>query len=171
MVLPALLQKPSKTSKAKDHSNKLEIRFQLRKDRNILDLPREGRTIQERLRNSKSENERDKPRIFSNLMIQGKINAAVKMLSNSNIGIHSVDDNVLEELQNKHPDPSLIKKGTLLHGPINRVLPSYFGSIDKTMVLKAESLTKGAEGHSQLESEQYRHTLNSSKFKIKKTKN
>ena len=171
MVLPALLQKPSKTSKAKDHSNKLEIRFQLRKDGNILDLPREGRTIQERLRNSKSENERDKPRIFSNLMIQGKINAAVKMLSNSNIGIHSVDDNVLEELQNKHPDPSLIKKGTLLHDPINRVLPSYFGSIDKTMVLKAESLTKGAEGHSQLDSEQYRHILNSSKFKIKKTKN
>ena len=38
MVLPALLQKPSKTSKAKVHSNKLEIRFQLRKDGNILDL-------------------------------------------------------------------------------------------------------------------------------------
>ena len=95
MVLPALLQKPSKISKAKDHSNKLEIRFQLRKDGNILDLLREGRTIQERLRNSKSENKRDKPRIFSNLMMQGKINAAVKMLSNSNIGIHSVDDKVL----------------------------------------------------------------------------
>ena len=38
MALPALLlQKPSKTSKAKDHRNKLEIRFQLWKDGNILD--------------------------------------------------------------------------------------------------------------------------------------
>ena len=37
MALPALLlQKPSKTSKAKDHRNKLEIRFQLWKDGNIL---------------------------------------------------------------------------------------------------------------------------------------
>ena len=38
-------------------------------------------------------------------MLQGKINAAVKT-SNSNIGIHPVDDKVLKELQNKHPDPS-----------------------------------------------------------------
>ena len=37
MVLPALLlQKPSKTSKVKDHRNKQEIRFQLWKDGNIL---------------------------------------------------------------------------------------------------------------------------------------
>ena len=49
MILRALLQKPSKTSKAKDHSNELEIRFQFCKDGNILDLLREGRTIQERL--------------------------------------------------------------------------------------------------------------------------
>ena len=55
MILPALLlQQPSKTSKAKDHSSKLEIRFQLWKDGNILDLLREGRTILERLQNSKS---------------------------------------------------------------------------------------------------------------------
>ena len=53
MILPALLQKPSKISKAKDHSNKLEIRFQFWKDGNILDLLREGRTIQERLRKIK----------------------------------------------------------------------------------------------------------------------
>ena len=93
---------------------------------NILDLLSEDRTIQERLRNSKSDNKRDKAKIFSNLMIHGKINAAVKMLSNWNTGIHSVDDKVLQELQNKHSDPSPIKEGTLLHGPINRVLPSYF---------------------------------------------
>ena len=59
MILPALLlQQPSKTSKAKDHSSKLEIRFQLWKDGNILDLLREGRTILERLQNSKSKNKR-----------------------------------------------------------------------------------------------------------------
>ena len=33
-----------------------------------------------------------------------------------------------------------------LHDPINRVLPSYFDSIDEAMVLKAASLAKGAGG-------------------------
>ena len=147
MILPALfLQKNSKTSQAKDHSNKLEIRFQLWKDGNILDLLCEGHTIQERLQNDKSESEREEAKIFSNLIMQGRINAAVKMLSNSNIGIHSVDDKVLKEVQNKHLGPSPIKEGTLLHDPINRVLPSYFDSIDEAMVLKAARLTKAAGG-------------------------
>ena len=122
MILPALfLQKLSKTSQAKDHSNKLEIKFQLWKNGNILDLLYEGHTIQERLRNYKSESETDEAKIFSNLIMQGRINAAVKMLSNSNIDIHSVDDKVLKEVPNKHLDPSPVKYGTLLHDPINRV--------------------------------------------------
>ena len=58
-----------------------------------------------------------------------------------------------------------LKKGTLLHGPINRVLPSYFDSIDEAMVLKAPSLTKGAGGPSQLDSAQYLHILSSHKFR------
>ena len=97
--------------------------------------------------------------------MHGKINAAVKMLSNWSTGIHSVDDKVLKELQNKHNDPSPIKEGTLLHGPINRVLPSYFDSIDELMVLKGASLTKSAGRPSQLDSKQYQHILSSRKFK------
>ena len=124
---------------------------------NILD-----RTIQERLRNSKRENKRDKGN--SNLMI-GKINATVKMLSISNIAVHSVENKVLKELQNKYLDLSPVKEDTLLHDPINRVLLSYFDSINKAMVLRTASLTKGAGGPSQLDSEQYRHILSSRKFK------
>ena len=85
-----------------------------------------------------------KEKIFSNLMMHCKINAAVKMLSNCNTGIHSVDDKVLKVLQNKHPYSSPVKEGTLLHGPINRFLQPYFDNIDEAMVLKAASLTKGA---------------------------
>ena len=66
----------------------------------IFDLLCEGRTIQERLQNSKSENKRDEAKIFLNLMMHGKLNAAVKMLLNLSTGIHSVDDKVLKELQN-----------------------------------------------------------------------
>ena len=53
----------------------------------------------------------------------------------------------------------------MLHGPINRVLLFYFDNIDEAMVLKAASLTKGAGGTSQLDSEQHWHILSSHKFK------
>ena len=66
----------------------------------IFDLLCEGRTIQERLQNANSENKRDEAKIFLNLMMRGKLNAAVKMLLNLSTGIHSVDDKVLKELQN-----------------------------------------------------------------------
>ena len=98
-------------------------------------------------------------------MMLGKINAAAKMLSISNIAVHSVENKVLKELQNKYLNLSPLKEGTLLHDPINRVLPSYFDSINKAMVLEAASLTKGAGGPSQLDSEHYRHILSSRKFK------
>ena len=82
MILPALFKNLQKLVRLKkDHSNKLEIRFQLWKDGNILDLLPKGRTIQERVRNSKSENKRDEAKIFSNLMMHRKINAAVSTYS------------------------------------------------------------------------------------------
>ena len=98
-------------------------------------------------------------------MFQGKVNAALKMLSNSDVGVHTVDETILEELQKKHPNPSPITEHTLLHGPINQVLPSYFDNIDEQMVFKAASLTKGTGGPSHLDAENYHHMLTSKKFK------
>ena len=165
MILPVLLlQKPSKTSKSKEHNIKLEYRLRLWKAGNIDDLIREGRAIQQKLQISKRNNKRDEAKIFSNLMMQGKINAALKMLSDSDIGVHTMDDNVIKELQNKHPKPAEISDGTLLYGPINKVLPTYFDSINEDMVRKASNLTKGAGGPSQIDAELYRHILSSRKF-------
>ena len=45
------------------------------------------------------------------------------------------------------------------------VLPSYFDCIDETMVKNATRLTKGAAGPSQLDADQYRHILLSTKYK------
>ena len=52
-----------------------------------------------------------------------KINAALKLLTtNHDNGILHVDDNVLKELQVKHPEPTTVKEHALLCGPINSVL-------------------------------------------------
>ena len=70
-------------------------------------------------------------------------------------GVHKVDDTILNELQQKHPQLAPLTSDTLLNGPVNHVLPSYFDEIDETMVFKSASMTKGAGGPSRLDAEQY----------------
>ena len=59
----------------------------------------EGRTIQKRLTRYKSRNEADISRIFAKLMIEGKVSAAIKFLSNnSDSGVLPASEKVLQEL-------------------------------------------------------------------------
>ena len=53
MILPSLiLQKPTRNSKARDHTKKLEERLSTWKGGRIMDLVKEGRIIQELIRSS-----------------------------------------------------------------------------------------------------------------------
>ena len=166
MILPAiLLQKPTKNSTAKEHSQKLEERIQLWRDGKLLELLIEGRQIQKKLHTSKHQNNQDDARIFSNLIMQGKVNAALKMLAKSETGVHKVTDDIVKELQAKYPKPEKIQDETLLQGPINKVPASYFDEIDEKMVSKACTRTQGAGGPSHMDADQYRHLLTSKKFK------
>ena len=49
-------------------------------------------------------------------MLQGKINAAVKFLSSENDqgGVLKVSDDVLKDLEMKHPDPALVREDSLM---------------------------------------------------------
>ena len=166
MILSAiLLQKPTKNSKAKEHSQKLEERRQLWRDGKLLELLIEERQIQKKLHTSKHQNNQDDARIFSNLIMQGKVNAALKMLAKSETRVHKVTDDIVKELQAKHPKPEKIQDETLLQGPINKVPASYFDEIDEKMVFKACTRTQGAGGPSHMDADQYRHLLTSKKFK------
>ena len=115
MILPALLlQKPSSNSKAKDHCKKLEERLSMWKNGEITNLIKEGRLIQEHLKLSKRCATEDKAKIFAKLMLQDKINSALKMLSDCDTGVHHMNDEVFASLLEKHPDPSPIAENTLL---------------------------------------------------------
>ena len=82
MILPSLLlQKPSKTSKAKEHLLKLDERLKLWVNGNFHELLSEGMNIQRKLKFSSASSEQDNAKRFAKLMFQGKINAAVKLLS------------------------------------------------------------------------------------------
>ena len=83
MILPSLLlQKPSKTTKAKEHLLKLDERLKLWVNGNFHELLlSEGVNIQRKLKLSRASSEQDNAKRFAKLMFQGKINAAVKLLS------------------------------------------------------------------------------------------
>ena len=89
----------------------------------------------------------------------------MKLLTDIDAGVYKVDDTILNELQQKHPQSVPLTSDTLLNGPVNRALPSYFDKIGETMVFKSVSMMKEAGGPSRLDAEQYRRLLTTNKYK------
>ena len=56
--------------------------------------------------------------------MQRKINAAMKLLTDIDAGVHKIDDTILNELKQKHPQPAPLTLDAQFIGPVNRVLPS-----------------------------------------------
>ena len=169
MTLPCLLlQKPSKNSKAKDHTKKREERLRLWKEGNIIDIIQEVRTIQNCFRNStsKKRTREDSACSFAKLMLEGKINVALKMLSKDyENGVLQVDETVLKDLKLKHPAPAEVIKDSLLYGPMNKIQSCYFDEINEMMIIKDASLTKGSSDLSHVDAGHFRQMLLSKKFK------
>ena len=166
MVLPnLLLQKPDAKSKSAAHLAKLKERLALWKTGNINILVRECRHIQKKLSKSKRKTSEDAARIFSKLIFEGKISAALKLLSDNATGVLELSAETMNELYEKHPGPCPIEEGSLLYGPIDQPLPSVFDSVDEQSILKAAKSTHGACGPSSLDADQYRHILVSRKYK------
>ena len=128
-----MLQEPFKTSKSQEHCKKLEDRLAAWKDGRVDELIQECRIIQ-RFSSNERRNKEDKAKNFAKLVFQRKINAAMKLLRDTDAGVHRVDDTILKEQQQKHPLPAPLTSDILLNGPVNRVLPSYFDEFDETMV-------------------------------------
>ena len=115
-----MLQKPSKTSKSQKHCKTLEHRLAAWKDGRIDELIQECRTIQRRFSSNQRRNKENKAKTFAKLVFQGKINAAMKLLTYTDAGLHKVDDTILNKLQQKHPQPVPLTSDRLLNGPVNR---------------------------------------------------
>ena len=112
MILPGLmLQKSSATSKSRDHSKALERRLQLWNEGKFIEILREGTIIHQKLvtSQSRSRSTDDIARVFSKLMFEGKVKAAIKFIEkNSDCGVLPATDEVIEQLKEKHPEERLI---------------------------------------------------------------
>lgn len=82
-----LLQKPTKTSKAKDHVQCLEKRLERWKKGDIANLLAEGRCIQAHLPSGGAkESPESISRAFSWMMFQGNVSGALNFLSGNHLG-------------------------------------------------------------------------------------
>ena len=131
-----------------------------------MDLVKEGKIIQELIRSYCQRVSKDYAKIFANLLIRESYFSPKNLTFDPCVGVHKINDDVINALKQKHPKPSPILKNTLLNGPVNEVLPCYYDNIDEEMVSKASSLTKGVGGPSQLDAMQNHHLLSSRKYEV-----
>ena len=100
MVMPVLLlQKPHPKSKAKEHIVHLNRRLKQWMNGDIIDLPDEGRVIQQRLdRQHRQQSCEHTARIFAKLMMEGKVREALRLISEDQSGGNlSLDSHVLPD--------------------------------------------------------------------------
>ena len=153
-----LLQKPVCKPKAKDLTSCLERRLNTWSKGDLIELMREGRTIQQRIprpKSSQSMKSEHLARSFANLMFQGKTKAALRLLSDQNKGgLLHLDDlvdgkgSVREVLTAKHPPSQPAHPDTIINDDPKEVHPVLFESLDATAIKSAALHTSGAAGPS-----------------------
>ena len=164
MILPALiLQKPFRTSKSKDHVMCIE---KLWHEGQFLSLLEEGSSIQHRLFHSKkTKDDSQIAKKFADLMMNGKVKAAARLVSEErNIGVIPLDRLVEENvtvrdiIHDKHPTGQPIHPSTLIspsqtNDPVH---PIIFEEIDGLSILKSALQTTGGAGPSGMDASAWR---------------
>ena len=103
MTMPGLLlQKPSRKSKSKEHSEALERRLLLWKNGNIEELLQEMKEIQNKLEKTNKRSADQTAKSFAKLVFEGKLKSALRLLSTECKPLEASDE-VLTTLKSKHP--------------------------------------------------------------------
>ena len=109
---------------------------------------REGRVIQKSLRNSWRASPPNTAKVFANLVMSGQINSALRYLSdNQGGGVLPLNDDVMRQLKEKHPNPQEACFGLpLLFGQMEDIPDLIYQQINGEMVRNAALRTKGSGG-------------------------
>ena len=125
-----LLQKPFRSSKKKDHTACLTRRLSIWKEGDIKILLMEVRSLQSRLQRfsypSSDEDDGNLARSFSKLMFQGKVNAALQLLTGQGKGTVLGVDDIIDQGDNAKKsvlDIYIVYKQCTLHVNNNNPLP------------------------------------------------
>ena len=116
-------------------------------------LLNETRTIQKRLpQQQKPQSTEEKAKIFDKLVLEGKVNAAFRLLdADTSNGALPLSADVIRTLRQKHPDAKPSIDIMMLHGPFNHVNEIIFDGIKTDLVRKCAIRTKGSHRPSGLD--------------------
>ena len=158
-AFPALvLQKPHQRSKAREYAECLTWRLDLWRKGEIPSLIAKGRSIQSHLSKSRQQNamseDKAKARLFANLLKEGKLKAAQRLLSKEATGkpldlSHEVKENLIK----KYPprQPPLPEAITPRINTTENFHPIIFDQIDGKLILDSALKSDGADGPSGLD--------------------
>ena len=133
---------------------------------NIEGLLYEGMAIQQRLTSDKEGMTiAIISRKFKNLMSQGNVNGALKLLTdNMDCGILPLNKETLELLVQKHQEPREPSPKILIQGPTKPIHPVAYADMDESVIMKALMLRKDGSGPSGLDADGWRKILTSRAF-------
>ena len=103
--------------------------------------------------------------VFANLVMSGKINSALRYLSENDGGVLPLTDDVMAQLREKHPNPQEARLGPLLFGPVEGVPVSIYQQINGEIVQYATLRTEGSGGPSGVDANGFQRILASNVFK------
>ena len=155
---PLMLQKSSKRCKNKDNVLHLARRLEQWKRGEIDELLREGLAIQKRLLQP-ARRKGHVSEVFSHLMLQGNVKAALRWLSQNTSEQVPIDDAVFNTLQSKHPRQGECQDSALYQGPIELIEPVIFDGIDGSSIEKAARNMSGGAGPSGMDAECWKRIL------------
>ena len=125
----------------------------------------EAITIQERLLETqrKSNTPEDILKRFAKLMLEGKVNPAIRLLEeNSTGGVLTLTEDVIQNLRQKHPNGSPLSDTMTLQGPTKMINHVMFDEINTELIRKFVIRTKGSHGPSFLDADFWRIIAGSS---------
>ena len=167
VLAPALLlQKPGKKSKAEEHKRILERRLAQWKDGHFEELFREGVAIQKPLKYRSPSKELCESR-FVDLMRNGQTTEATGWLDSSrhSCGVKECTDEVLQDLEAKHPPAALTNSKHVDVASTATCEPVTYQSITGESIYKCGLRIRGSGGPSGFDSSGLSRILCSRKYK------
>ena len=161
IFMPIMLQKPSRKSKAKDHSRFLSSRLQKWNEGDLRSLLAECREIQKRLAGSLRHKQESNRKAFSRHMLAGKVKKAMSFINNSNDvkGVHCISEEIRNILQAKHPraehpDVEVLLKVT--EPPAQNVM---FENITADLIKQSSKQLNGSGGPTLIDADGWKHII------------
>ena len=144
---PLILQRSGKKVAAKEAKLTIARRLQKWDDGEITELLEEGIFLQNRLPKTSHSGPNHTAKVFSNLILQGKVKAALRLLSQADqMGVAQPSPEVLHKLQEKHPPAVPPLPEALLPGLFHPVPSSLFDSLNGPLIQQTALASNGSAG-------------------------